>query len=63
VGLFTTSNQKPRGAPFIVNMAIRSEAEGREIVKVLDPEREGIDIEDMLKEVAQRGERTERMRR
>ncbi|MBT4502863.1 MAG: HD-GYP domain-containing protein, partial [Gemmatimonadetes bacterium] len=35
VGLFTTSNQKPRGAPFIVNMAIRSEAEGREIVKVL----------------------------
>ena len=63
VGLFTTSNQKPRGAPFIVNMAIRSEAEGREIVKVLDPEREGVDIEDMLKEVAQRGERTERMRR
>jgi len=49
VGLFTTSNQKSRGAPFIVNMAIRSEAEGREIVKVLDPEREGADIEEMLK--------------
>jgi putative nucleotidyltransferase with HDIG domain len=63
VGLFTMSNQKPRGAPFIVNMAIRSEAEGREIVKVLDPEREGVDIEEMLKEVANRGEKTERMRR
>lgn len=63
VGIFTMPNQKARAAPLIVNLALRSEAEGREIAKVLDPEREGIDVEQMIQEIAQRGERTERRRR
>jgi len=63
IGILTLANQSPRAAPFIVNMAIRSEAEGREIATVLDPEREGVDIEEIMEDVTKRGERTERMRR
>ena len=57
------ANQKSRAAPYVVNLAMRSEAEGREIVKVLDPEKVGVDIENIMEDVAERGERTERMRR
>ena len=63
LGILTMANQKPRAAPFIVNLARRSEAEGREIVKVLDPDQVGLDIEKIMEDVASRGERTERMRR
>ena len=63
IGIFTMPSQQARGAPLIVNLARRSEAEGREIVKVLDPEREGIDVEQMMREINDRGERGERRRR
>ena len=63
LGILTMANQKPRAAPFIVNLSRRSEAEGREIVKVLDPDQIGLDIEKIMEDVASRGERTERMRR
>ena len=63
LGLLTMANQKSRAAPYVVNLAMRSEAEGREIVKVLDPEKVGVDIENIMEDVAERGERTERMRR
>ncbi|MFA6108760.1 MAG: HD-GYP domain-containing protein [Candidatus Latescibacterota bacterium] len=63
LGLFTMANEKARAAPLVVNLALRSEAEGREIAKALDPEREGIDVEEWMQAVAQRGERGERRRR
>ncbi len=63
LGILTMANQKPRAAPFLVNLSRRSEAEGREIVKVLDPDQVGLDIEKIMEDVASRGERTERMRR
>ncbi len=63
LGILTMANQKPRAAPFIVNLSRRSEAEGREIVKVLDPDQIGLDIEKIMEDVGSRGERTERMRR
>ena len=63
LGILTMANQKPRAAPFIVNLSRRSEAEGREIVKVLDPDQVGLDIEKIMEDVGTRGERTERMRR
>jgi hypothetical protein len=56
-------NEKPRAAPLLVNLARRSEAEGREIAKALAPEREGVDAEEWMQAVAQRGERGERRRR
>ena len=63
VGVLTMPNQKPRSAPLIMNLALRSEAEGREIVKVLDPVKVNIDIEATINEVAERGERGERRMR
>ena len=63
LGILTMANQKPRAAPFIVNLSRRSEAEDREIVKVLDPDQVGLDIEKIMEDVGSRGERTERMRR
>ena len=63
LGILTMANRKPRAAPFIVNLSRRSEAEGREIVKVLDPDQVGVEIEKIMEDVASRGERTERMRR
>jgi len=56
-------NQKPRAAPFICNLAKRSEAEGREVTKVLDPEQQGVDVEQIMTLIAERGERTERRMR
>jgi hypothetical protein len=46
-----------------LNLAIRSEAEGREIVKVLDPDQLEVDIEASLIRIDTKGERTERRRR
>ena len=63
IGVLTAPGNKPRGAPLIVNLAVRSAAEGREIAKVLDPEREGADIEQLMNEVSRRGESSERLRR
>ena len=63
VGVLTMPNQKERGAPWIANLSRRSEAEGREIVRVLDPEKIHIDIEETLTQVAERGERSERRMR
>ncbi|MEW6751604.1 MAG: HD-GYP domain-containing protein [Candidatus Latescibacterota bacterium] len=63
VAIYTLPNQKPRGAPLIVSLALRSEAEGREIAKVMDPEREAVDVERMMQEATRRGERSERRRR
>jgi putative nucleotidyltransferase with HDIG domain len=63
VGLLTLPTQKPRAAPMIVDLAKRSEAEDREIVKVLDPDQIGLDIEATIEEIKQRGERSERRRR
>ena len=63
VAILTMPNQKSRGAPFIASLARRSEAEGREIAKVLDPDKMGVDVEAIMKEVEKRGERTERRMR
>ncbi len=47
----------------VASLIKRSEAEGREIVKVLDPENFDVDVEELMKEVKERGEATERRRR
>jgi hypothetical protein len=46
-----------------VNLAKRSEAEGREVGKVVDPETAGVDPEEVIEAAKTRGERTERLRR
>ena len=60
VALLTQPNKKPRSAPYIMSLAVRSQADGREITKVMDPEKSGIDVEKIMTDVEQRGERTER---
>ena len=60
VALLTQPNKKPRSAPYIMSLAVRSQAGGREINKVMDPEKIGIDVEKIMKDVEQRGERTDR---
>ena len=60
VGVLTMPNQKLRGAPLIMNLARRSEAEGREITKALDPVKLNVDVEKTINAIAERGERTER---
>ena len=63
LGILTQSNGKPRAAPLLCNLARRSQAEGREVVKVLDPEKVGVDVDRVMEDVKTKGERTERMRR
>lgn len=63
VALLTMPNQKPRAVPLLASMIKRSEAEGREIVKVLNPEDFQVDVEEIMKEVKERGETTDRRRR
>ena len=63
VSIYTLPNRRSRGAPLIVNLAVRSEAEGRTIESVLDSEREGVDVEGIIRETERRGEHTERRRR
>ena len=60
VALLTQPNKKPRSAPYIMSLAVRSQADGREITKVMDPEKSGIDVEKIMTDVEQRGERTDR---
>ena len=60
VALLTQPNKKPRSAPYIMSLAVRSQADGREITKVMDPEKIGIDVEKIMKDVEQWGERTDR---
>ena len=55
--------QKERAAPFVCNLARRSEAEGREVAKVQDPEKLGVDVDAVMELIKTKGERTERMRR
>ena len=57
VGVLTMPNQKDRGGAWIANLSLRSESEGREIVRVLDPDKIHVDIEEILTDVAERGER------
>ncbi|MFC1525303.1 HD-GYP domain-containing protein [Candidatus Latescibacterota bacterium] len=63
VGIITLPSQKPRAAPFVCNLALRSQAEGREVAKVLDPEQHGVDVDHMIDDVQKRGERSERRQR
>ena len=63
VGILNMSNQKDRVVPLILNLAVRSEAEGREIAKVLDPNQLDVDIEKALQRIEDKGERQERRRR
>ena len=63
IAILTMPNQKARAAPFIVNLARRSEADGREVTSILDPEKEGHDIEQIMDDIKNRGERTERRMR
>ncbi|MFH1571624.1 MAG: HD-GYP domain-containing protein [Gemmatimonadota bacterium] len=63
VGILTLPTQKSRAAPFICNLALRSQAEGREVAKVLDPEQQGVDVERIIDEIKKRGERGERRMR
>ena len=60
VGLLTEPNKKRRAAPFIISLALRSQANGREITKVIDPDKIGIDVEKIMGDVEKRGERTDR---
>jgi len=60
VALLTQPNKKPRVAPYVISLAVRSQADGREIVKVLDPDKIGADVEKLMADVDQRGERTDR---
>ena len=59
VGVLTMPNQKPRAAPMVVNLARRSEAEGREVAQVIDPEEAGIDTEQVMDDIKARGERSQ----
>ena len=63
IGILTQSNGRQRAAPFVCNLARRSEAEGREVAKVLDPEKVGVDVDAVMELIKTKGERTERMRR
>ena len=63
VGVLTMPNQKPRAAPLIMNLALRSESEGREIVRVMNPDKMEIDIEEIMSRIEERGERSERRMR
>ena len=63
VGLVTLPSGRERGAPFIVDLARRAQSDGREITRVLDPEKLDVDVEQIMADVETRGERTERMRR
>jgi putative nucleotidyltransferase with HDIG domain len=63
IGVLTMPNQKPRAAPMIINLARRSEAEGREVARVIDPEKAGIDVEQVMEEIKTKGESSERRRR
>ena len=46
-----------------MNLAVRSQADGREITKVMDPDKIGIDVEKIMEDVNKRGERTDRKSR
>jgi HD-GYP domain-containing protein (c-di-GMP phosphodiesterase class II) len=63
LGILTQSNGKKRAAPLVCNLALRSEAEGREVSKVLDPEKVDVDVDEVMEQIKTRGERGERMRR
>ena len=63
VGVLTMPNQKPRAAPMICHLALRSEAEGREVARILDPEKVGVDPEAVMEEIKTKGETSERRRR
>ena len=63
VGIFTMPNQKERAAPFVCNLARRSEAAGREVARILDPDKVSVDVEELMEEIKIRGEHTERRRR
>ena len=63
VGLVTLPGGRERGAPFIVDLARRSQSDGREITRVLGPEKLDVDVEQIMADVETRGERTEHMRR
>jgi putative nucleotidyltransferase with HDIG domain len=63
IGILTQSNGRQRAAPFVCNLALRSEAEEREVAKVLDPEKEGVDVDAVMELIKMKGESTERMRR
>ena len=63
LGIITLPSQKERAAPFICNLSLRSEAEGREVAKVMDPEQQSLDVEEIMEQIKTRGERGERRRR
>jgi len=63
VGILNTSSQKDRAVPLVVDLGLRSEAEGREIAKVLDPHRLNVDVEKALQRIERKGERRDRRRR
>jgi len=46
LGILTQSNGKKRAAPLVCNLALRSEAEGREVSKVLDQEKVDVDVDE-----------------
>ena len=63
VALLTHPTTQPRAAPFIISLAIRAQADGRKITKVMDPDNIGIDVEEVMADVEKRGERTDRKSR
>ena len=63
VALLTQPNKKLRPTPYIMSLAARSQADGREIIKVIDPEKIGIDVEKIMVDVEKRGEWTDRKMR
>ena len=51
VGVIVTRYKKPRLVPFLVDLADENAQETREIVKVMDPTKFNIDVEEYLKRV------------
>ncbi|HIG15950.1 MAG TPA: hypothetical protein EYQ31_00830 [Candidatus Handelsmanbacteria bacterium] len=63
LGILTQSNGKKRAAPLVCNLALRSEAEGREVSKVLDQEKVDVDVDEVMEQIKTRGEHSDRLRR
>lgn len=63
LGILTQSNGKKRAAPLVCNLALCSEAEGREVSKVLDPEKVDVDVDEVMEQIKTRGEHSDRLRR
>ena len=63
VGIITMPNGKQRPAPMVINLARRSESADREIAKVFDPDKLNLNVEEIMRDIDERGERSDRRMR